>query len=67
MTSKYIHLNHYYIKSREEYLAKIEYHSAGHKAGKENAEKWPRADRDASFDDEKQIFRFLDRLKENLN
>ena len=66
ITSEYIHLNHYYIKSREEYLAKIEYHSAGHKAGKEKADKWPDADKKANFDDERQIFRFLDRLKERL-
>ncbi len=33
-------------------MAKIEFHSAGHKAGKENAEKWPKADKDASFEDE---------------
>ena len=67
ITSKYVHLNHYYIKSKEEYLAKIEFHSAGHKAGKENADKWPKANKDASFDDEKQIFRFLEKLKENLD
>jgi hypothetical protein len=66
VTSEYVHLNHYYIKSREEYLAKIEYHSAGHKAGKEKADKWPEADRKANFDDERIIFRFLDRLKERL-
>ena len=66
-TSKYIHLNHYYIKSKEEYLAKIEFHSSGHKAGKENADKWPKADREASFEDEKQIFRFLEKLKDNLD
>ena len=66
ITSRYLHLNHYYIKSREEYLAKIEYHSSGHKAGKENPEKWPNAERDASLEDEKLIFRFLSRLKEAL-
>ncbi len=67
ITSEYIHLNHYYIKSREEYLAKIEYHSSGHKAGKENPDKWPKADREASFEDEKKIFRFLGKMKEKLN
>ena len=66
ITSKYIHLNHYYIKSKEEYLAKIEFHSAGHKAGKENADKWPKADKEAFFEDEKYIFKYLDKLKENL-
>ena len=66
VTSKYLHLNHYYIKSREEYLAKIQYHSTGHKAGKETSDKWPAADMQANYDDEKLIFRFLDRLKERL-
>ena len=67
VTSKYVHLNHYYIKSREEYLAKIEYHSKGHKAGKENPDKWPRADQEASFEDDGKILRFLGELKARLN
>ena len=66
ITSKYVHLNHYYIKSREEYLDKIKYHSEGHKAGKEKPDKWPEADKAASCDDDGKILRFLDRLKERL-
>lgn len=66
-TEKYLHLNHYYIKSKEEYLEKIDFHSSGHKAGKENVGKWPIADKEADFEDEKNIFRFLPQLKERLN
>ena len=67
LTERYLHLNHYYIKSKEEYLDKINFHSSGHKAGKESADKWPEADRNADYEDEKKIFRFLDKLKKRLN
>ena len=61
-----VRINHYYVKSREEYLDKIERHSVGHKAGKETADKWPLGDAQANFQDEGDILHFLPALKERL-
>ena len=65
-TCDMVRINHYYIKSRDEYLDKIEKHAKGHKAGKEKAEKWPIADAMADHLDEGQILRFLPELKMRL-
>lgn len=65
-TLESVWINHYYIKSKKEYLDKIERHSVGHKAGKERSDKWPEADKTANYKDEQDIFRFLDRLKKRL-
>ena len=59
-------INHYVVKSREEYLDKIVAHSAGHKAGKESPEKWDRTNAEARIPDEGAILRFLPALKERL-
>ncbi len=66
LTERSVMINHYYIKSRAEYLDKIERHSVGHKAGKESPEKWQLADADARTKDEGEILRFLPLLKERL-
>ncbi|MFH2115519.1 MAG: glycosyltransferase family 92 protein [Spirochaetota bacterium] len=65
-TCNLVRINHYYIKSKDEYLDKIEKHASGHKAGKETAEKWPVADAMADHLDEGQILRFLPILKMRL-
>jgi len=65
-TKNLLCINHYYIKSREEYLDKIQRHSVGHKAGKETIDKWPRADEAAKHEDEGDILRFLPELKKRL-
>ncbi len=66
-TSDYVHINHYYIKSEEEYLDKIKRHSTGHKAGKESPDKWPVSDAQANKKDEGDILRFLPELKKRLS
>jgi len=65
-TSTVVWINHYYIKSREEYLDKIERHSVGHKAGKETPDKWPEAEKAANTKDEGHILCFLSDLKKSL-
>lgn len=66
-TCDFARINHYYIKSLSEYLDKIQFHSVGHKAGKEIPEKWPVADQEADFTDEGEILRFLPELTKRLD
>ncbi len=65
-TAHCVRINHYYIKSLAEYLDKIEFHSVGHKAGKETPDKWPRSDQEADYSDEGEILRFSAELKKRL-
>ncbi|OHD26353.1 MAG: hypothetical protein A2Y38_00210 [Spirochaetes bacterium GWB1_59_5] len=65
-TRDIVRINHYYIKSRDEYLDKIQFHAVGHKAGKEVPDKWPLANDEASHPDDGSILRFLPTLKARL-
>ena len=54
-TSKYVRLNHYYMKSKAEYADKIKINEQGYLKGKENIDKWDRVNAEASYKDEGEI------------
>ena len=59
-------LNHYFTKSREEYLRKGEINARGYMAGKESEQQFVAINRDANVSDNRDIHRFLPALRERL-
>ena len=66
VTSKYLCLNHYYIKSKDEYENKIRLNENGYLKGKENLDKWFKINDEASFKDEGEILKYSSELKKQL-
>ncbi len=60
-------LNHYFTKSRDEYLRKGEINARGYMAGKENEQQFMAINRDANVADNRDIQRFLPALRERLS
>ena len=66
LTSKYIRLNHYYMKSKAEYADKIKVNEQGYLKGKENIAKWNKVNGEASYKDEGEILRFAGELNSRI-
>jgi hypothetical protein len=59
-------LNHYFTKSRDEYLRKGEINAGGYMAGKESEQQFVAINRDANIADNHDIQRFLPALRQRL-